>query len=81
MTPEQCQLLQDRLVAAERAYHDLMTGKSVRVLVDQNGERVEFTLANHFRLSTYIQLLKNQLANECGIGKPVMSGPMRFLFP
>lgn len=81
MTPEDCQLLRDRLGRAEQAYEDLQLGKSVRVLVDQNGERVEFTAANHNRLATYIQQLRGQLAAECGCAVPgAVAGPLRFLF-
>lgn len=52
-----------------------MTGKSVRVLVDQNGERVEFSPANSFRLAAYIEELKRVL----GVTGQV-SGPMRVIF-
>ena len=55
LTPEQ------RLEAAEDAYHQLMIGGSARVVVDQNGERVEFTAANAARLQAYIQMLKREL--------------------
>lgn len=53
--------LQARLTDAENAYHALMIGGSVRVTVDQNGERVEFTAANAARLRAYIDHLKMQL--------------------
>jgi tRNA A37 methylthiotransferase MiaB len=54
--------LQQRLERAEQAYHDLMVGQSVRVLVDQNGERIEYTAANSAKLSAYIQSLRAQLS-------------------
>lgn len=63
--------LEDRLAEAETAYHKLLTGRSVSEVVDQNGERVRYTTANAFRLSTYIAELKNQLGRSTG------SGPMR----
>lgn len=53
--------IQDRLTAAEAAYHQLMIGQSARVVVDQNGERVEYTPANSTKLSAYINDLKRQL--------------------
>lgn len=53
-TPEQ-------LVEAENAYHQLMLGRSARVVVDRNGERVEFTSANKASLAQYIQELKREL--------------------
>jgi len=46
---------------AESAYHRLMSGTSVRVVVDQNGERVEFTAANRSALIAHIQGLKRDL--------------------
>lgn len=38
-----------------------MIGQSARVVVDQNGERVEYTPANSTKLSAYINDLKRQL--------------------
>lgn len=35
-----------------------MTGKSARVVVDQNGERVEFTSINAAQLRAYIETLQ-----------------------
>lgn len=63
--------IQERLLAAECAYHDLMTGRSARVVVDQNGERVEFTAANAGRLQAYIDTLKAELSStktRCPLG-------------
>lgn len=74
MTPEDRITLVARLKSAEAAYHTLMTGGATRVIVDQNGERVEFNPTTSGRLSAYIQLLKNQLGMGCG-GAP--SGPLQ----
>lgn len=65
--------IQAQLVQAESAYHLLMTGKSPRVVVDQNGERVEFAVANSTKLLQYIEQLRRQLAGT-------RSGPARFYF-
>ena len=46
---------------ARCAYHELMIGGSVRVFVDQNGERVEYTAANAGRLQSYISRLEAEL--------------------
>lgn len=46
---------------AETAYHSLLTGTMARVVVDQNGERVEFTAANRANLYAYIQQLNSQI--------------------
>lgn len=53
------------LTEARRAYHALVTGTSPRVVVDQNGERVEYTAANRSALNVYIQQLEVQL-QTCG---------------
>lgn len=60
------------LSKAEKAYNDLQTGKLVKVMVDQNGERVEFNATTAPRLLNYIADLKRQL----GIGAAPL-GPMR----
>lgn len=67
-----------KLQAAKDAYHNLMTGKQARVVVDQNGERVEFVATNAYRLAAYIK----QLENECsGNGSPYRTtGPIGFIF-
>lgn len=66
----------EKLVEAEKALHELMTGTSARVVVDQNGERVEYTAANAGRLRGYIAELKRDIA-----GEPLGSnGPLRAVF-
>ena len=53
----------EQLLADARAkYHALVTGTAARVVVDQNGERVEFTPANRQALAAYINELELQLA-------------------
>lgn len=52
--------LKDRLADAQNKYHLLMTGMAPRVVVDQNGERVEFNTANASRLAEYISQLEAQ---------------------
>ena len=67
---------------ARKAYHALLTGTSARVVVDQNGERVEFTAANRASLYTYIQQLETALQTTCGGPAPDLSAyhPAGFLF-
>ncbi len=57
-----CASVQQLLEAARTAYHNLMVGKSVREIVDQNGERVTFTAANADRLKSYIADLEAQIS-------------------
>ena len=68
LTPERRIILQARLDAAEAAYDKLMSGKAVRVLVDQNGERIEYVQASAARLAAYILDLKRQLGIGGGMG-------------
>lgn len=48
----------EKLAEAEQAYHDLVTGNKARVIVDQNGERVEFVTTNKAQLYQYIVSLR-----------------------
>lgn len=50
------------LTQAEAAYHALMTGKQARVVVDQNGERVEYNTSNRDALRAYIADLRALVA-------------------
>ncbi len=52
---------QQQLDQARAAYHNLMTGQAPKVVVDQNGERVEFVAANASKLLAYIQQMEGQL--------------------
>lgn len=71
LTPEQRTLYETRLADAETAYHELRLGKQARVFVDQNGERVEFAVANASRLQAYIMELKSLLGRSNGIPGPM----------
>lgn len=62
--------LEQMIADAEAKYHKLTTGQMARVIVDQNGERVEFIGANADRLLAYINTLKAQLTRAA-------TGPMR----
>lgn len=53
--------VEQKLEEARTAYHHLMTGFSARVVVDQNGERTEFTSVNKASLYAYIRELESQL--------------------
>jgi len=64
--------LQQRIDDAKAKYHALVVGTSPRVIVDQNGERVEYTPANANRLKAYIQALEDELA-----GRSTRGGPMK----
>lgn len=73
LTPEQRILYEAQLKEAQAAYHNLMLGTSARVIVDQNGERVEFSAANKVNLYNYIL----QLQGILGICVPTMMLPGR----
>lgn len=73
--------LQTQLADAQAAYHRLMVGGAARVVVDQNGERVEFTSVSASSLFAYITSLKQQIAalspSTCA---PPINRPIGFLF-
>lgn len=54
--------LSEQLTEARAAYHRLQIGEALAVLVDQNGERVEYRPATAPRLAAYITELERQVA-------------------
>jgi hypothetical protein len=78
LTEAERTLYRQRLIKAEKAYDDLMTGKSVKKFVDQNGESVEYTQANSTKLSDYIEELKQLL--DCKRKRAMQTRPLRFVF-
>jgi len=66
---------EEKLADAEAALHELNLGRSARVFVDQNGEKLEFTAANRGALRTYIEELKATIASHT-VGA---DGPLRVL--
>ena len=77
MTTEECQA---NLADARKRYHELMTGTMARVIVDQNGQRVEFTAANSSALYNYILKLSSQCGCAGGTPMPINTGPAQFIF-
>ena len=75
-----CTDIQVKLAEAEKVYHELMLGLSVRVFVDQNGERVEYTAANKQALLSYINQLRSQMTDGPTCVAPAARGPIRFTF-
>lgn len=67
---------QQKLDEARQARHDILTGKKVRVFLDQNGERVEFVTANLAALDAYIRELE-KLINP---SVPYSNRPIGFTF-
>lgn len=72
--------LNTMLSEARSAYHDLILGKAARVVIDQNGERVEFVSANSSKLYLYIQELERQLSALQTPTTTPTNGPAGFLF-
>lgn len=70
LTAEERALLEKRLTEAKEALHTALIGGHARVVVDSNGERVEFTATNTARLRAYIAEL------ELRLGKTTSSGPL-----
>lgn len=70
--------LQTWLAEAQTAYHNVVIGGGVTVVVDQNGERVEYSRANASTLAKYIATLQAQINAMLGVA--VTGGPLKFLF-
>lgn len=70
LSEEERAMISANLKEAEDAYHKLRMGSQPRVFVDQNGERVEFAVANADRLRAYIMEMKGQLGLPSGIIGP-----------
>lgn len=78
-----CAELKMMLIDALDSLHNLRTGKMARVIVDKNGERVEFTSATQNGLITYINQLRNAMdEKECNKSKMNASAisPIGFIF-
>ena len=70
--------LDDKLIEAEAAYHEVMLGRGVARIKDANGEEVWYNAANAPRLAAYIASLKVQIA---AIGTTARcTGPLRPYF-
>lgn len=69
-------VIRERLTHARDQYHKLMMGKATRVLVDQNGERIEYTAVSADGLRGYIQELEAMLVGRTGGRR--FPGPLRF---
>lgn len=57
LTSTERAIYETRLTAARVSYDLIMTGKSVKRFVDQNGEQVEYNPANVTLLAQYIREL------------------------
>ena len=70
--------LAEKLVEAEAAYHELMISGSIRVVVDQNGERVEYNKVDAPKLLAYIAELRGLIAAQSGLAPN--RGPAKVIF-
>lgn len=77
MTDAELVILKTRISQAENSYHSLMTGQMAVVVVDQNGEKVEFNKVSADKLYTYIAWLKGQLPD---VPVSAYAGPIRYFF-
>jgi hypothetical protein len=72
--------IQAWLTDAEGAYHRLMQGKAPRVVVDANGERVEFTSVSADSLRRYILDLQRRKGALAGCAGPGFTRPIGFFY-
>jgi len=80
LTSTQCSELATRIARLQDSYEQLLEGRKARVLVDQNGERIEFNGGNARSLLTYINGLKDEYAKGCNIGTSPIGKPIRPFF-
>lgn len=80
MTEPECAALDTKIKSLESDYEALLAGRKTRVLVDQNGERIEFNAGDSRRLFVYIQSLKSIFATECALAPRAVSRPIRPFF-
>lgn len=66
-------ITQTRLTEAQTALHELQTGTKA-VKVKKDGREVEFTPANIYRLTAYIEELKAQLGQSTRRRRPAGVG-------
>lgn len=76
MTADEIAALKLKIADAESSYAELVSGRAIRVHVDQNGERIEYAAGNRLALYNLIQTWKSQLPAE---DRPTR-GPLRFSF-
>jgi hypothetical protein len=70
--------LQTWLAEAQSAYHTAMTGGQILVVVDQNGERIEYSRTNTASLVRYMAWLQAEINKLMGVA--VTGGPLRMVF-
>lgn len=69
----------EKLADATAKYHEIRTGQAVNRFVDQNGEQVQYQMANIDGLKSYIR----ELQAECGeptVVRAALPRPLRFTF-
>ncbi len=70
----------EKLAEARNAYHDINTGGAIRRFVDQNGEQIEYQMANRAGLKDYIRELEAVCGDPPAEGIHAYRGPLRFVF-
>lgn len=68
-----------KLVEARDAYHDINTGQAIRRFVDQNGEQIEYQMANRAGLERYIASLEAICGDPAAAASQVRR-PLRFTY-
>lgn len=71
--------LQSLQTEATSAYQRLITGRAPRVVVDQNGERVEFTAIKSSDLASYLNEIAAAIQGLQG-QRAVLTRPLGFIF-
>lgn len=73
--------IQAMLSDAQTAYHELLIGRQTVSVTDQNGERIQYNLADADSLVAYIQSLQKMLQDNSSTFDPrPVSSPLFFRF-
>jgi hypothetical protein len=79
LTPSEVAAIRVRITKLETQYDLIVSGQQPRVYVDQNGERVEYSVANIAKLTELINELKAMI--DPTFNRRYRPRPVSFIFP
>lgn len=79
LTEQERAAIKARITKLEAAYDELISGQAIKKFVDQNGEQVEYSVANSSKLLDLINQLKAMI--DCSFRRRYQPKPIGFVFP
>lgn len=79
LTPGEKAAIRARITKLEAIYDDILSGRAIKKFVDQNGEQVEYSVANASKLRSFIDSLIAMI--DCGFARRYKPRPIGFVFP